>query len=119
MKKLGLLVMALAAVAVLGVAAYAAVAPAPKTAPAKKVAVKLTTAKGTITAIDQKAGTLSLKEEGAAVETTFMVSVKLAKTLKVGENVAVSYKTMASGENHAVYVKKEVVKKAKTAAPKK
>jgi len=111
--------MALAAVAVLGTAAYAAVAPAPKAAPAKKVAVKLTTAKGTITVVDAKAGTFSLQEANAASEMTFMVSAKLAKALKVGENVVVSYKTMASGENHAVYVKKEVVKKVKKAAPKK
>ena len=116
MKKLGLLVMALAAVAILGTGVYAAVAPAPKAAPAKKVEAKLMTAKGTITAIDKKAGTIRLKGEGAVVETTFMVSAKLAKALKVGKKVVVSYKTMASGENHAVYVNLEKTKKA---APKK
>ena len=117
MKKLGLLVMALAAVAVLGVAAYAAVTPASKAVPVKKVAVKLMTAKGTITVVDVKAGTFSLKEANVASEMTFMVSAKLAKALKAGEKVVVGYKTMASGENHAVYVNLEKVKKV--AAPKK
>lgn len=129
MKKLSMLVMALAAVAVLGAAVYAADAPAPapkapkaasvaKAAPAKKVE-----AKGTITTIDATASTFNLKGDAAA-EMTFKASPKLLKGLKAGEVVTVGYKTLASGDNAAVYVKKEMKKKeakkeAKKAAAKK
>ena len=120
MKKIGLFLMALAAVAVLGAAVYAAENPAPKAAaPAKKAAVKLLIAKGEITAVDEAAGTFTLNDEKAGTM-TFKVGVKLAKKItkkiKVGEKVEVAYKTLPSGENHAVYVKKERTKKA---APKK
>ena len=111
MKKIGLVVMALAAFAVLGVAAYAAVAPAPKATPVKKVEVKLTTVKGTITVVDVKTESFSLKEANAAGEMTFKAPMKLVKELKVGENVEVGYKVLADGKNHAVYVKKEKLKK--------
>jgi len=129
MKKFGLGLLALAVFAVMGTTggcakksaglfitnAYAQ-APVPTVAPAKKVEVKLATAKGTITAVDVKAGTFTLKEanataNAAAVETTFKASTKLIKALKVGKNVVVGYKTLASGENEAVYVKKVTVKK--------
>jgi hypothetical protein len=106
MKKIGLFVMALAAVAILGATAYAASTPAPKAAPAKKMEAKLMTAKGAITTIDVKAGTFNLKGE-AATEMTFKASAKLLKGIKAGEMVMVSYKTLPSGENDAVYVKKE------------
>ena len=95
MKKLGLLVMALAAVAVLGASAYAAKA-SPK--------AKLMTVKGTITAVDATAGTISLQEANATTETTFKVSAKLVKALKADEKVTVGYKTLANGDNEAVYV---------------
>ena len=107
MKKFGLLVAVVAAVAILGAAAYAA-----QTAvPPKKVETKLMTAKGTITAIDVKAGTFNLKEENVTTEMTFMVSPGAIKKLAVDEKVVVGYKTLASGMNHAVYVKPEKVKK--------
>ena len=106
MKKLGLFVVALAAVAILGAAAYAASTPAPKTAPVKKMEAKLMTAKGTITTVDVKAGTFNVKNEAAA-EMTFKASAKLLKVIKTGEMVTVGYKTLPSGENDAVYVKKE------------
>ena len=110
MKKLGLLVMAMAAVAVLGVSAYAANASSK---------AKLMTAKGTITAVDATAGTISLKEVKATTETTFTVSAKLVKALKVNEKVTVGYKVLANGDNEAVYVQPAKIraKAKKTAAP--
>ena len=110
MKKLGLLVMTLAAIAVLGASAYAAKA-SPK--------AKLMTAKGTITAVDATAGTISLKEANATTETTFNVSAKLVKSLKVDEKVTVGYKTLANGDNEAVYVQPAKIraKTRKMAAP--
>jgi hypothetical protein len=122
MKKIGLLVMALAAVAVLGVAAYAAEAPAPKAAPVKKAAVKLMTAKGAITVVDEKAGTFSLKEDKAvagAADMVFTAKPAVIKKITVGEKVTVGYNTLASGENHAVYVTPVKVKKVSKAAVKK
>ena len=102
MKKFGLLITVLAAVVILGTAAYAAVAPAPKTVPAKKAEVKLITVFGTITTVDKKTRTFTLKEANAAAEMTFKASAKLIKALTAGENVVVGYKKLASGENEAV-----------------
>ena len=95
MKKLGLLVMTLAAIAVLGASAYAA---------NTKAKAKLMTMKGTITAVDATAGTISLQEANATTEMTFTVTKKLVKALKVDEKVTVGYKVSANGDNEAVYV---------------
>jgi len=111
MKKFGLLIAVLVAVTMLGVAAYAATTPAPKPAPVKKVAVSTMTAKGTITVVDVKAGTFNLKEANVAGDMTFKASAKLIKSLKAGKNVVVGYTTLPGGENDAIYVKKEAVKK--------
>jgi hypothetical protein len=110
MKKLGLFVMALAAIAVLGTSAYAA-----KTSSK----AKLMKAKGIITAVDATAGTISLQEADSTTATTFKVTEKLVKALKVNEKVTVSYKVLANGDNKVVSVQPAKIRaKAKnTTAP--
>ena len=110
MRKLSLFVVALAAIAVIGASAYAA---------NTKAKAKLMTMKGTITAVDATAGTISLQEANATTATTFQVTPKLVNALKVDEKVTVSYKVLANGDNEAVYVQPAKIraKTKKIAAP--
>ena len=100
MKKFSLFVMALAAIAVLGASAYTA------NASLKSKLMRAKEAKGMITAVDATAGTITVSTSApvAPAEMTFKASAKLIKALKVDEKVTVGYKTLANGDNEAVYV---------------
>ena len=104
MKKFNLFIVALVAIAVLGVSAYTA------NASLKSKLMRAKEVKGTITAIDATAGTISLQEANATTEMTFTATAKLVKALKVGEKVTVGYKIQANGDNKAVYVQPAKIK---------
>lgn len=92
---------------------------------AKKAPPALLTARGEVTAVDTEKLTFTLKEEGKEVPTVFACSAKVAKTLKVGQSVEVSYNKLPNETYRAISVKKVVKPAPKktatkgTSAPKK